>query len=86
VAICLRRCVTILAEKSQNSKCDLSWKWLTEPDKSDFLHQYEISLSMRSDNLFDEILEIADSIELGETITTKAGGQEGIGYNTAGLG
>jgi hypothetical protein len=51
-------------------------KWLTEPDKSDFLHQYEISLSMRADNLFDEILEIADSIELGETITTKAGGQE----------
>ena len=31
---------------------------------------------MRADNLFDEILEIADSIELGETITTKAGGQE----------
>jgi hypothetical protein len=51
-------------------------KWLREPDKSDFLHQYEISLSMRADNLFDEILEIADSIELGETITTKAGGQE----------
>ncbi len=41
---------------------------------------------MRADNLFDEILEIADSIELGETITTKAGRQEGIGYNTAGLG
>jgi hypothetical protein len=41
---------------------------------------------MRADNLFDEILEIADSIEFGETITTKAGGQEGIGYSTAGLG
>ncbi len=64
-----------LAEKSQNSKCDSSWQWLTEPDKADFLHSYEISLSMRADNLFDEILEIADSIELGETITTKAGGQ-----------
>jgi hypothetical protein len=76
VAICLRRYVTILAEKSQNSKCDLSWKWLTEPDKADFLHQYEISLSMRADNLFDEIIEIADSPQIGETITTKAGEKE----------
>ena len=51
-------------------------KWLTEPDKSDFLHQYEISLSMRADNLFDEIIEIADSPQIGETITTKAGEKE----------
>ncbi len=41
---------------------------------------------MRADNLFDEILAIADSIGFGETITTKAGGHEGIGYSTAGLG
>jgi hypothetical protein len=51
-------------------------KWLADPDKSDFLHQYEISLSMRADNLFEEILEIADSVQIGETITTKAGEQE----------
>jgi hypothetical protein len=51
-------------------------KWLTEPDKVDFLHQYEISLSMRADTLFEEILEIADSVQIGETITTKAGEKE----------
>ncbi len=51
-------------------------KWLTEPGKKDFLHQYEISLSMRADTLFEEILEIADSVQIGETITTKAGEKE----------
>jgi hypothetical protein len=31
---------------------------------------------MRADNLFEEILEIADFVQIGETITTKAGEQE----------
>jgi hypothetical protein len=51
-------------------------KWLIEPEKSEFLHQYEIALSMRADLFFDEILEIADSPQIGETITTKAGAKE----------
>jgi len=51
-------------------------KWIREPEKADFLHQYEIALFMRADNLFDEIIEIADSPQIGETITTKAGEKE----------
>ena len=51
-------------------------KWLREAGKKEFLHQYEIALSMRADNLFDEIIEIADSPQIGETITIKAGEKE----------
>lgn len=51
-------------------------KWLREPEKAEFLHLYEISLSMRADLLFDEILEIADTLEMGQTTTTKAGVKE----------
>jgi hypothetical protein len=51
-------------------------KWLRALEKQEFLHHYEIATSMRADLLFDEILEIADTIEMGQTTTTKAGVKE----------
>ena len=48
-------------------------KWLREPEKKEFLHQYEISLSMRADLIFDELIEIVDNPEYGRTTTTRAG-------------
>jgi hypothetical protein len=51
-------------------------KWLREPEKQDFLHHYKISLHMRADNFFDEIIDIADTPQIGETITLKAGERE----------
>jgi hypothetical protein len=51
-------------------------KWLRDSEKQDFLHHYKISLYMRADNFFDEIIEIADTPQIGETITLKAGERE----------
>lgn len=48
-------------------------KWLREPEKKEFLHQYEVSLSMRADLIFDELIEITDNPEYGKTTTTRAG-------------
>jgi hypothetical protein len=48
-------------------------KWIREPEKADFLHQYEIALEMRADLIFDELIDIADNPEYGRTTTTRAG-------------
>jgi hypothetical protein len=48
-------------------------KWIREPEKKEFLHQYEIALEMRADLIFDQLIDIADNPEYGRITTTRAG-------------
>lgn len=47
-------------------------KSLTDLCQSEFLHQYEMSISILADYLFDQFIKIADIPQQGESITIKA--------------
>ena len=46
---------------------DTIHRWLLDENKKSFSHKYELACNIRTENMFDELIEIADTVEPTET-------------------